>query len=135
MEEIDRRILDLLRRDARESFASMAGKLGVSEATIRRRVRRLVEEGYIQAFTIEEGRGIKAIILINTRPSVSGPETARSLSRIDGVKRVYEVSGQYDLIAVIFADTTERLDDILEEIRRVEGVERTYTCIVLRSHP
>ena len=134
MDRLDRAILDILKKNARASYAYMARTLGVSEGTVRKRVKSLLERGFIELFTIEEGNGIRALILINAKTNVDCPLIAKRLTEIDHVEKVYEVSGQYDIVAIIFARTTQEINDTLEKIRKVDGVERTYTCIVLKSH-
>jgi len=134
LDKLDRSILNILKRDARASYTSMARQLGVSEATVRKRIKSLVEKGYIEMFTIEEGNGIRALILVNAKTDAHCPSIAKRLIQVRNVEKVYEVSGQYDIVAVIFTRSTQELNDVLEEIRGMEGVEKTYTCIVLRGH-
>ena len=134
LDEVDRAILAILKRDARASYAQIARALGISESAVRKRVSSLIERGFIERFTVEEGNGIRAFILINLRVGADTSELVRRLLEVEHVERVYEVSGQYDLIAVAFARSTEEINEALERIRGIEGVERTYTCIALRGH-
>jgi len=131
---VDRAILRILKRNARASYASIARALGLSESAVRKRVESLVERGVIERFTIEEGGGVRALVLISARTNVDCPALARRLTEIEAVEKVYEVSGQYDIVAVMFARSVEELNEALDKVRRTEGVERTYTCIVLKSY-
>ena len=134
LDEIDIAILNLLKKNARISYTRIAEKLGISESTVRKRVKALVEDGYIERFTIEQGRGIRAIVLINSKIESYCPSIAKKIVKIKGVEKVYEISGQYDLAAIIFAPSSREINEVIEKIRSIEGVERTYTCIVLDSH-
>lgn len=134
MDGVDRRIVEMLKRNSRRSYSSISRELGLSEAAVRKRVQSLVERGIIERFTVAQGGGVRAYIMIECRTGANFPRMVGEILSIDGVEEVGEVSGQYDIIARLYAYTTEELNGILDRIRNVEGVEKTYTCIVLKSH-
>jgi len=134
LDELDRKIIALMRLDARRSYQSIGKELGISEGTVRRRVKRLVEAGVIKRFTIEVERPqqVHAISMISVDPSVPTPVVAEKLVRLEGVEKVYEITGQYDAFAVILLNSMTELNRCIEEIRKTEGVRDTNTAIVLR---
>lgn len=135
LDDVDRKILELLFQDARASYKKMGEAVGLSEGAVRKRVKRLVEQGVIKRFTvvIDDRSMIKALTMINVDPSVPTPAVAESLMKIDGVQEVYEVTGIYDAIALIMASDMNMLNRCIDSVRRVRGVRNTNTCIILKS--
>jgi DNA-binding Lrp family transcriptional regulator len=138
LDEIDRKILKLLFQDARTSYKKIGESVGLSEGAVRKRVKRLVDQGVIKRFTVvvDDKSMIKALTMINVDPSVPTPEVAELLMKIEGVQEVYEVTGTYDAIALIMASDMNTLNRCIDGVRRVKGVRNTNTCIILKSvHP
>ncbi|MCS7103031.1 MAG: Lrp/AsnC family transcriptional regulator [Candidatus Korarchaeum sp.] len=132
MDELDRKILSILVKNARTPFTDIADQLGVSEATVRKRVDRLVKIGVIRKFTIELGdTAMRAVVLIKVKPGYSIPNVAEEISGIEEVVRAYEVTGDYDIIAEISSSDTFSLNKTIERIRSTEGVGGTLSMIVL----
>ncbi len=134
LDEIDKGIIERLKRDSRISYRELGKELGIAEGTARKRLRRLVENGVIKRFTIEVGATgmVHAISMISVDPSVPTPTVAEKLSSLEGVERVYEITGQYDAIVVISVSGLAELNRCIEGIRMVEGVRETNTAMVLR---
>jgi DNA-binding Lrp family transcriptional regulator len=134
IDEIDRRILEILAENSRVSFVSIANELGISEASVRRRVKTLIDSGVIRKFTIETGveTGVQAFIFVSIDPSKLTSEVARDALNLRGVKAVYEVTGEYDVAILVRASSIQELNDCIEDIRRIEGVKRTNTVMILR---
>lgn len=129
------RLLALLRRNARESTASLARKLGVARTTVQERIRRLEREGVIAGYTVRAGEDfarqrITAQVLINVDPK-SGERVVRELEQRPWVRAVYALSGVFDYEVRIEAGSTEELDRSLDAIGRIDGIQRTQTSIVL----
>ncbi len=135
LDEIDRKILKLLFQDARTSYKKIGEFVGLSEGAVRKRVKRLVDQGVIKRFTVvvDDKSMIKALTMINVDPSVPTPEVAELLMRIEGGQEVYEVTGTYDAMALIMASDMNMLNRCIDSVRRVKGVKNTNTCIVLKS--
>ncbi|MEM0017988.1 MAG: Lrp/AsnC family transcriptional regulator [Candidatus Korarchaeum sp.] len=132
MDELDRRILSILIKNARTPFTDIANQLGVSEATVRKRVDRLVKVGVIRRFTVELGdTAMRAVVLIKVKPGYSIPDVAKEISGIEEVVRAYEVTGDYDIIAEISSSDTFSLNKTIERIRSNEGVGGTLSMVVL----
>ncbi len=134
LDEVDRKIIELMRLDARRSYQSIGKELGVSEGTVRKRVKRLIEAGVIKRFTIEveKPQQVQAISMISVDPSVPTPTVAEKLARVKGVEKVYEITGEYDALVVISMDSISELNRCIEEIRMIQGVRETNTAMVLR---
>ena len=135
MDETDEKILAILKENAREPFVKIAGKLKLSEGAIRNRVGKLTREGVIRRFTIETGeQRIKALIAARIRVNTLAQEAARKISALEGVERVYEVSGDEDLIAIVEVAKTEDLNATVDRIRRMESTLSTRTLLVMKEH-
>lgn len=137
LDALDRQLLARLQANAREPTAALARALQVSRTTIQSRIRRLERRGVIAGYTLRlssdyERRKIRAHVLINARPQ-AWPRTEQQLARIPQVTALYSVSGIYDLIAVIAADSMEELDQLMERIGSLEGVDKTTSSIILSN--
>ena len=128
-------MIDILRRDSRASFIDLGKSVGLSEGAVRNRVRNLMREGIIQRFTIETqiGGGVKAIVLVSSDPAIPTPTIAARVRSISGVEAVYEVTGQYDLTAVLVGDDITSLNKTIEGIRKIDGIHNTNSLIVLKN--
>ena len=134
LDEVDRRIVDILRQDARTSHVEMAKSLRLSEGAIRRRIKKLVQDGQIRKFTVEIAEeGPAALMLVSVSPSVPTSQISTALKRMKGVRKVYEVTGEFDVIAFLSASDTPALDACIEKARMLEGTARTNTMMVLKS--
>ena len=131
---LDRRLLSELAGDGRLPYAELGRRVGVSESEARRRVERMASNGTIRRFTIERGaRGASAVVLVSVE---SGSDTARiseDLARMEGAETVYEITGQYDILVIMGADTIPAINDGIDGLRRTPGVADTNTVIILRK--
>jgi len=135
LDENDEKIIAILKENAREPFVKIAGKLKLSEGAIRNRVGKLVREGVIRRFTVETGeQRIKALIAARIRVNSLAQEAARKIRTLEGVERVYEVSGDEDLIAVVEVAKTEDLNATVDRIRRMDSTLSTRTLLVMKEH-
>jgi DNA-binding Lrp family transcriptional regulator len=135
MDAIDRRLIALLQANARESTANLARKLGVARTTVVARLARLERSKVIVGYTVRlgldaTGGGVHAHVGITIEPKASR-EVIRSLERLPELRQLSSVSGEYDYIAVLGADTAARLDEVLDELREIEGVKKTTTSVLL----
>jgi DNA-binding Lrp family transcriptional regulator len=129
------RLLALLRRNARESTASLARKLGVARTTVQERIRRLERDGVIAGYTVRVSesfarRQISAQVLITVNPK-AGERVVRELELRPFVRAVYALSGVFDYQVLLEGGSTEEIDRNLDAIGRIDGIERTQTSIVL----
>lgn len=130
MDSIDQEILDILKEDGRASYTNVAEKVGVSEGTVRNRVESMVEEGVIEKFTLEinQSKKVKAFVSVNVSTS---REFNEILEEFPDEVDAYELAGDIDLIAEISRETSEEINDAVDIVRGIEGVEDTRTYMVL----
>lgn len=133
----DQRLLDLLSEDARQSVATLARKLGMPRSTVQYRIEKLERSGVIRGYGVllgrkARGRALAAHVLIALAPQQQAA-VERKLRPIAAVRKLLSVSGSYDLIAIVEADSPQALDDALDEVRRCNGIRKTVTAIVLSA--
>ncbi len=132
---IDRALLARLELNARESAAELARHLGLARTTVLARMARLEREGVITGYTIRRGpalqeAGVAAYVGITVEPK-QGRNVEKALARMPELRQLSTVSGEYDFLAYILAESTAKLDQLLDEIGSLEGVRRTHTSVVL----
>jgi Lrp/AsnC family transcriptional regulator for asnA, asnC and gidA len=135
VDEIDRKILTALKQNSRIPFTKMAGEVGLSEAAVRKRVERLQGNGVIRRFTVEveEGGTVMAIILISVQPAYPTPSVVKGIKRVKGIERVYEVAGEVDVMAIVSGESVDEVNANIDEVRKIEGVSKTNSMIILRA--
>jgi DNA-binding Lrp family transcriptional regulator len=135
MDDKDKQIIKMLKDDSRAGYGDIGQKIGLSEGAVRKRIKTLSDEGVIRKFTVKIGlvEGAQAITLLATNPSHPTQEVSKKIQEIQNVETIYEVTGEYDIIAVISGINVMEVNECVERIRRVEGVMKTNTMIVLRS--
>ena len=128
----DEKILGFLRDDSRESFVVIGKKLKLSESAVRRRVKNMVSNGVIEKFTIEE-HNASAIVLISVDSSIDTSKVSVKLTKLNAVKTVYEITGQYDISVIIKAPNITEINACIDDLRKIPGVIDTNTVIILRT--
>ncbi|RVQ66357.1 Lrp/AsnC family transcriptional regulator [Croceicoccus ponticola] len=137
MDSLDRHLIALLRQDGRAPVAKLADILGVSRATVQKRLDRLMQSGAILGFTIRarEPAGsdrVRAVMLVE----VSGKSTddvIRQMRGLPEIRALHTTNGAWDLVAEMEADDLARFDRVLREVRSIDGVLNSETSILLRS--
>src|SRR5919112_6496437 len=134
-DEIDEKIIHILQDDSRRAFVDIANEIGLSESAVRRRVKNLVDRAIIKRFTIELGASDKtsAITLISVASTADSSAVSNQLMNLNGVKVVYEITGQYDIAAIISAPAIADINKCIDDIRKIEGVSDTDTVIILKT--
>ena len=134
-DKTDDKIIGFLRDDARESFVEIGKKLKLSESAIRRRVKNLVDSGVIEKFTVEMGETntTSAIVLISVDSATDTSKVSTKLTKLEDVKTVYEITGQYDISVIIRSGNIAEIDICIDELRKIQGVIDTNTVIILRT--
>jgi DNA-binding Lrp family transcriptional regulator len=133
MDEIDGKIIDILKRNSRTTITKIAEKVGLTEGAVRYRISELVKNGEIKRFTIDTKEGIDAIVLISTRPEIKTENMSEAIREIPDVVNAYEVSGDYDIICMVKRRSVKDVNDTVEKIRAIKGVLETVTCMILRK--
>ncbi len=136
LDDLDRRLLALLQADARCPAADLARRLGVARTTVLARQARLQKQGVILGYTVRlahdeaGGHGVEAYVGISVSPRAGAGVTAR-LATLPELRQLSSVSGEFDYLALLRAESTARLDAVLDEIGSFDGVIRTTTHVVL----
>jgi DNA-binding Lrp family transcriptional regulator len=137
LDDLDRALIGILRRDGRAPLSTIAKALSVSRATVQTRLDRLIESGAVLGFTVrvrqdQEGSAVRAIMSIE----VAGKSTSaviQSLHAIPELQSLHTTNGAWDLIAEIHADNLQDFDRVLRLVRETEGVSNSETSILLSS--
>lgn len=135
LDQTDRDLLALLRIDAREAVSSLARKLDLARSTVQERIARLEKSGVIAGYTIRSGedfaeRQILAHVMISVDPKMAASLTA-DLKKMPEVRSLSAISGTFDMMAEVAAETTARIDAVLDAIGHLKGVQKTMSSIVL----
>ncbi len=135
MDEIDKEIIKILKRDGRTTYIDVGKKVGLSEGAIRKRVKTLTDSGVIKRFTIKVGLvgGAEAITLLSVNPTFPTSDISEVLQKLPNVETIYEITGQYDIAVIISSLDITEVNKCVEKIRQINGVVNTNTMIVLRS--
>ncbi len=134
-DKTDENIIGYLKEYSRESFVDIGKKLKLSESAVRRRVKNLVDSGTIKKFTVELGEEnvTSAIVLISVDSTTDTSKVSLKLVKLEGVKTVYEITGQYDITAIISASNIAEINSTIDALRKIPGVVDTNTVIILKK--
>jgi Lrp/AsnC family transcriptional regulator for asnA, asnC and gidA len=132
IDELDRKIIEALQRNGRESFRAIAAQIGVSEATVRSRYGRLTDEGILQVVAVTNPLGLgfeQALVGVRT----SGPPSvvADAISHWPEADYVVVTAGQFDIVVEVVADDRGHLLEVTNRMRGLEGVLSTETFFYL----
>ncbi|RLI45185.1 Lrp/AsnC family transcriptional regulator [Candidatus Bathyarchaeota archaeon] len=135
MDEIDKKIVEILKKNGRATYINIGKKVGLSEGAVRKRIKTLVDSGVIKRFTIKIGltEGAEAITLLSINPSYPTFKICEKLKELPNVETIYEITGQYDIAAIISALNIAEVNECVEKIRRIDGIVNTNTMIILRT--
>lgn len=137
LDALDKQLIDMLARDARVSNRKIAAELGVTEGTVRGRIKRLQQDGLI-AFTAITGfeMGTRArLAFINVQADVDQVrEVARQISELPGINAVLITMGQFNITAMALVDELDALVDIAnDQILSLAGVHHVETSIAVKT--
>ena len=137
MDDTDRKLIGLLRNDARASVASLSKALGVSRGTVQNRMARLAANGTILGYTVRlkpdiEEQRIRAFMTV----AVEGNQLDSVIKALRGepaVAALYSTNGRWDIVAELRAESLESFDRVLARIRLIEGISQTETSLLLST--
>ncbi|MBB4016982.1 DNA-binding Lrp family transcriptional regulator [Chelatococcus caeni] len=137
MDDTDRQLIALLRENARTPTADLARRLRLSRTTVQSRIERLERRGIVAGYTVrladDYERGlVRAHVLITALPKFAR-KVEEALAGIVEVRTLHSISGSYDMIAVVAAPSIAELDQLIDRIGALEGVERTMSSIILST--
>ena len=137
MDDLDKRLLALLRADARTPVSALARELGIARSTVQSRLRRLEQEKVIAGYTLQYGSDYeRSLISAHVQIKVAQKLTASvyvALKNVPQIDALYTISGDYDLIAVVSALSTVELNVLLDRIADMPGIERTNSSVILET--
>ena len=135
VDQIDEKIIKALKENSRKTYVGIGKAVGLSEGAVRNRVQALINTGTIRKFTVEVAPSIRvrSLTMISVDPSVPTYTISKKVEDLSGIESIYEVTGEYDLICVVSQRDIEGLNQTIEEIRKLDGVAKTNTVIVLRT--
>ncbi len=130
MDETDGKILNMLRRNARESNVAIAEEVGLTEGAVRSRIHRLAGSGVIIRFTIDvaeaEG-GCYGVVMVKARGTTK--KMMAEISSLSLHKDAYEISGEYDGCVILHGESMGELDSKIDSLRRLKSVADTKTYV------
>jgi Lrp/AsnC family transcriptional regulator for asnA, asnC and gidA len=138
LDDVNLRIMDMLGRDSSTPFVEIAKQIGISDATVHLRVRRLIAEGVINKFTISVDNDLLgydhlAFIGINVQPGFAD-ESIDGLLNLEEVLEIHEMHGTFDLLLKIRAKDLDQMREVVEnKIRKLPRILETELMTVLKT--
>ena len=137
LDKLDHLLIARLREDARAPVAELARSLGVSRTTVQSRIARLERTKVITGYSVRvaesfEKNQIHAYVMITVGPKRAATVSAE-IKRMPAVRLLQSVSGAFDMIALAAAPSVKEMDDLIDAIGNLEGVERTTSSVVLST--
>ncbi|MCF2904021.1 Lrp/AsnC family transcriptional regulator [Octadecabacter sp. CECT 8868] len=137
MDEMDSKLVKALQRDGRASVSELSADLGVTRATVKARMDRLRDSGEIAGFTVVTrsdvaAHAVRGLMMLG----IEGRGTEKVMRTLTGmveVQAVHSTNGTWDLIVEIGTETLDALDEVLFRIRRLDGVTRSETSLLLST--
>lgn len=134
MDAIDLKIIEELKEDGRRSYNDIAEKVGKTEATVRRRVKKLLEEGKIVRFTIDYKLNSKPMTRATVKIEPDFKEIKRilkELKQIDEITNIWRLSGDCGIFIKVEIPSIEQFNPLIEEkISQIQGVKIMETCFI-----
>ncbi len=134
-DESDLKILMELQQDGRENYAEISRKTGIPSSTVHDKITRLVNRGIIKKFTVildKEKVGFSVLALVGIKTGAELYRTvAKKLGEIPELLKVYGTTAQFDLMAKVRTTSVDRLNTILNMIRKTKGVDDIFIISIL----
>lgn len=137
MDDLDKRLVTLLRHQGRRSISDLAGDLGVSRATVRARMERLEKSGDIVGYTVvlradAVDQAVRGIMLIEIEGHVAD-RVIRALGGFSEVSEIHTTNGRWDLVVELGTSTLTDFDAVLRRIRLIPGITGSETNLLLAT--
>ena len=138
MDDTDRQLISLLRKDARTNVAALAAKLGVSRGTVSNRIRKLEDGQVIVGYTVRlrpDARPNEIRAWMNVL--IDGNQTRAVIASLlgePGVAALHDTNGRWDLLAELRAESMTELSQLLDRVRLIKGIANTETSILLATY-
>ena len=137
-DDIDARIISALGADGRRSYADVGAEVGLSTAAVHERVKKMLDKGVIRRFSISVdpervGLNFTAFVAIRNDGGIHCRDVAPRLRAMPQVEELHSVAGEYDFLAKIRTTHARALEDVIYQIKAIEGVARTTSTVVLNT--
>ena len=137
LDKLDHLLIARLREDARAPVSELARQLGISRTTVQSRIARLERAKVITGYAVRvsesfEKNQIHAYVMITVGPKRAATVSAE-IKRMPAVRVLQSVSGAFDMIALVAAPSVKEMDDLIDAIGNLDGVERTTSSVVLST--
>ncbi|MBZ9963985.1 Lrp/AsnC family transcriptional regulator [Mesorhizobium sp. BR1-1-2] len=135
--EKDRQLLALMQKNAREPVASLARQLGVSRTALQERIQKLeaggVIEGYAVRLTKEAAQNSVHCFTFAALNNKSYPDVSRKIKAMASIQAVYAITGEWDLIIHVAAETLEKLNREVNALNEIGGIVKTASHVVMET--
>ena len=137
LDAIDRKLMASLRENSRLPVSQLATMLDIPRTQVYARLERLENEGIIDGYTVRMGQAysksrLRAHVMIKTLPRLC-QEVEVSLADISEISAIYAISGEYDIIVLVEAPDSIEMNELINRIGLLDGVERTTTSVILAA--
>ena len=138
VDEKNRQIIEILKRDGRASFSDIAKELNMNESTIRKRVNKMIDDGIIDHFTVVlnpniGGKNIISFITVIPASHYKINELSNEVIQLSEVVEAFYMSGKCGLLLKVIVSSLTELDLLLEKMREIHGIGEIESCIVIRQ--
>jgi Lrp/AsnC family transcriptional regulator, leucine-responsive regulatory protein len=138
LDDLDLHLLDALQRNARSTFAELAGAVGLGSSAVHDRVKRLEQRGYVKGYAARiDGRrlgiALIAFVSVYTTPDVQYEAFTRAVAALPEIAEIHSVAGEESFVLKVLTRSTAHLDDFLSRLKATAGIARTKTTIVLST--
>ena len=136
LDDVDAKIIEILKKDSRTPFTEVASMLGVSDATIHQRLKKLKTEGILLRYTVKINEDLLAkkvhgFALINVNLGHL-EEVISKLALNNSVNKIYETHGMNDLIVLLDAGNLDEMRELIMEIRQIENISSIKITTILK---
>lgn len=139
IDSLDRHILSLLQENCKLSLNKIGDRVGLSAPSVVERIKKLEESGVIRGYTAvldarKLGKDITAFIGVSIHHPKLIQTFERDVDRLEEVQECHHVTGEHTLLLKVKTDNTSKLEELIRQIRSIDGVNRTETSVVLSTH-
>ena len=137
-DDMDAKIISALGADGRRSYAEVGAEVGLSTAAVHERVKKMLDKGVIRRFSISVdpervGLNFTAFVAIRNDGGIHCRDVAPRLRAMPQVEELHSVAGEYDFLAKVRTTHARALEDVIYQIKAIEGVARTTSTVVLNT--
>ena len=138
MDNVDRKIMNILQENAKISNIDIARNLGMAPSSILERIRRLERRGYVKSYEArldhrKLGSNLTAFIWLDTDEKIGVSAVGAKLIDFPEIQEVHEVSGEYCYLLKVRVADTDALADLMTRIGQLPLVRKSHTTLVLKT--